>query len=62
MKQKNAKYNNKNRNVVAAAVEKVVKPLPRWVFIPIAIILIIIPLITIIHHFDCGLENYEWFS
>ena len=62
MKQKNAKYNNKNRNAVAATVEKVVKPLPRWVFIPIAIILIIIPLITIIHHFDCGLENYEWFS
>ncbi|MBQ7201444.1 MAG: O-antigen ligase family protein [Eubacterium sp.] len=66
MKQKNVKYNNKSKMMNNAVQEEVVvntvKSLPRWVFIPIAVILVVIPLITIIHHFDCGLENYEWFS
>ena len=60
MKQKNNKYVKKP--AAPAPVSTAKKPLSWWIFIPIAIILVVIPLITIIHNFDCGLENYEWFS
>ena len=59
MKQKNNKYVKKP---AAPTPVSTTKTLSSWVFIPIAIILVVIPLITIIHNFDCGLENYEWFS
>ena len=68
MKQKNAKYNNKGSNAASKAaattapVATAVKAIPRWVFIPIVIIIAVIPLISIIHNYDCGLENFEWFS
>lgn len=62
MKQTNKKYVNKKNTPAAVDLTKTAKPLSWWVFIPIAIILVVIPLITIIHNFDCGLENFEWFS
>ena len=67
MKQKNARYNKSSVNTskaveAVAPVASAVKAIPRWVFIPIVLIIVVIPLISVIHSYDCGLENYEWFS
>ena len=32
-----------------------------WI-IPLAFVIIVVPLITIIHSYDCGLEKYPWFT
>lgn len=49
---------NKNRNEVT---EKAGTLNKKWL-IPLAFAVCIVPLITLIHEYDCGLEEFPWFS
>ncbi|MBO6107858.1 MAG: O-antigen ligase family protein [Eubacterium sp.] len=46
----------------AAAVQKNPEELSRLWLIPIAVAIAVVPLITVIHAYDCGLEKNSWFS
>ena len=68
MKQKNVKKtpantgrNNQNNKAKAVAAEA--KPLiSKWWLLPLAITIAVIPLIVVIHTYDCGLQSENWFS
>ena len=66
MKQVAKKSTSQNRNSkskaggAVAAVPK--KTLSKWVLLPLVIAIAVIPLITIVHKYDCGLEKNNWFS
>ncbi|MBQ7200491.1 MAG: hypothetical protein IJS24_03875, partial [Eubacterium sp.] len=73
MKQKNAgkrnttpvktnKNNNSGKNTAQAVALEENRLISKWWFFPMAFIIAVIPLIVIIHTYDCGLQSENWFS
>ena len=54
--------NTNHTKAAPAAVAATRKPMNKWWFLPLAFTIAIIPLITVIHSYDCGIEDYPWFS
>ena len=53
---------NRQGSPKKAAVAAVAPGLSKGWMIPLVIAMAVIPLITVVHSYDCGLEKYPWFS